>query len=569
VQAEINSPTFTLTKNVDDLGRDGNEITLGGNTYLSGAIGADGIIADKYTWDVYYSHSNSRQAVDNINNYNYQKMYASEDAVLNSSGQAVCEVSLTSYASLYPGCVAMNPFGPSALTQAAVNYYSEDTWYHMTNVLNDVEANLSGDVLSLPAGPLKAALSAEYRTQSYTVVSNVQPSAVVDCTGLRLCQPGTSLVHGNTVANVNASDNVWEVAGEAEVPVVKDLPLVQSFNLNLAGRYTDYSISGAVETWKIGVDWVVIPDVRIRGTNSIDIRAPTLNDLYQPLSTAFMAYSDLHTGVPGSLTYVTQGNPNLVPEVARTYTGGVVFTPSFIPNLTASVDVYHIDLKNAITSINGGNLQIATLCEQSNGTSPYCSLYVRPLPFSNRTPANYPSEVLTLNLNAAYNAIGGEDLEVDYQFQLSDILDSLPGGLNLRGLMNLQSVNETQNFASAATTWNPQPKGIFTGFATYTVGDWSINFLDRWLSGFDRATAPNIVFEEPRTKATDYLDVGLDRRFVVGGATMDGYLSIQNIFNTLPPIDPANSTNPGFVSPAPSSYDVMGRYFTIGLRANI
>jgi hypothetical protein len=74
---------------------------------------------------------------------------------------------------------------------------------------------------------------------------------------------------------------------------------------------------------------------------------------------------------------------------------------------------------------------------------------------------------------------------------------------------------------------------------------------------------------EPRTKATDYLDVEVDRRFEAGGVTMDGYLSIQNLFNTLPPIDPSNSTNPGFVSPAPSMYNVLGRYFTIGIRANI
>jgi hypothetical protein len=42
------------------------------------------------------------------------------------------------------------------------------------------------------------------------------------------------------------------VAGELAIPLLKDLPLVSSLDANLAGRYTDYSTSGSVETWKVG-----------------------------------------------------------------------------------------------------------------------------------------------------------------------------------------------------------------------------------------------------------------------------------------------------------------------------
>ncbi len=127
-------------------------------------------------------------------------------------------------------------------------------------------------------------------------------------------------------------------------------------NADVAGRYTNYSISGSVETWKIGLDWHVNDSVRFRGTTSVDIRAPTLNDLFSPKVSASGPFLDPLTHFnPGGIQTISQGNPNLVPESSRTYTGGVVLTPSFIPGLTISADYYQIKLKNAITNISGSN----------------------------------------------------------------------------------------------------------------------------------------------------------------------------------------------------------------------
>src|SRR5262249_56746409 len=135
---------------------------------------------------------------------------------------------------------------------------------------------------------------------------DASPTAVVNCTGLRLCGalgtdpvlhpvaqlPGTGPVNqayvtqtlwdNNTVPSTHASENVWEFSGEIGIPILKDIPLVQNLDADLAGRYTDYSVSGSVQTWKIGLDWHVNESVRFRGTTSVDIRAPTLNDLFSP-----------------------------------------------------------------------------------------------------------------------------------------------------------------------------------------------------------------------------------------------------------------------------------------------
>ncbi len=100
-------------------------------------------------------------------------------------------------------------------------------------------------------------MSGEARFNAYDVGSNEPASTFVNCTGLRICNPALPSYAQTITAAVHASQNVWEFALETEVPVIKDVPLIQNFDLNVAGRYTDYSVSGSVQTWKIGFNWNV------------------------------------------------------------------------------------------------------------------------------------------------------------------------------------------------------------------------------------------------------------------------------------------------------------------------
>jgi iron complex outermembrane receptor protein len=104
-------------------------------------------------------------------------------------------------------------------------------------------------------------------------------------------------------------------------------------------------------------------------------------------------FVDLHTSTSSTVFISTKGNPDLKPEVARTYTVGAVFTPSFFPGFSASVDWYKISMDNAIGAIAAGNNTIQRLCEDSGGSSQYCTLFERPGPFSDHSPANFPTKV--------------------------------------------------------------------------------------------------------------------------------------------------------------------------------
>ena len=574
-QSQLADPsgTFQMSKYNMNLGPANSSFkSIGTDRALALDAGVDGSLWGKYDWHVAFSHGEDRQKEDDPTNINNQYLTAAEDVRLNSSGNPVCFVSTTSSASLYPGCVPANLFGPTSLSLDAWKYYVRDTFYTQTNTLDEINGSISGALFDLPAGPVKAALSAESRWLGFDIQSNGTPG-VVNCTGLSsICNPAVSLWQGNTATPLApVSENVWEFAGEVNVPVIKDVPLIQSFAVDLAARHTNYSVSGSVDTWKVGLDWHINDDFRLRGTNSIDIRAPTLNDLFSPILLNHSGYTDLLTNSSGTIPIQSQGNSKLVPEVARTYTGGIVFTPSFFSGFTASLDYYRINMTKAISSISATNNAVQTLCNTSGGSSPFCALYVRPFPLTNTTTANFPTLILSESLNTASQKAEGWDFEANYGFDAADVISSVPGSVSLRVLGNYQPVNSSQQFPGAALTWQAFPKGHLTTFVAYHLGDWTFTLQDRYLTSFDRRTLATDVYATPRVPAFNYEDINIDKQFHIDDQDLDMYLAVQNVANLKFPIATTNNSTPdlyymGVQGPVTTQYDAIGRFFTIGVR---
>jgi iron complex outermembrane receptor protein len=554
--------------------------------------GLNGTVFGDYAWEAHYTHGETRLSTSGLNNGNNQFHDAAQDAVVDPATHSiVCynstQAAIAQYGNLYPGCVPINTFGNNVTTDSQFKYWSRTTHFAETNIMDDVSADISGDLFQLPAGPVKVALAGEMRWLGYSIESNASPTAVVNCTGLRLCgnAAGTGPVNqatvtqtlwdNNTLPSTSASENVWEFSGEVGVPILKNIPLVQSFDADIAGRYTNYSISGSAQTWKVGLDWHVNDTVRFRGTTSVDIRAPTLNDLFSPTVSSSGPFLDPLTNFnPGGVQTLSGGNPALVPEASRTYTGGVVLTPDFIPGLTMSVDYYQIKLKNAITTIQGNNTAIANICVASGGTSPFCSLYVRPFPYSNTTPANYPTLLKSQSLNAALAVTEGEDYEIDYGFDTADVWSDLSGMVNLRALLNVAPVNTTSSFAGAPLTYTNQPKGHATLFANYSLGDWSVDAQWHWFSGgtnIQTYGTGQTFYAQPYYTSFSTTDFTLTKKITFdSGMVMSAYFNVQNAFDDVPPYTVGSNSNPGSIfSGIPQGEDVMGRYFTIGVRGNL
>ena len=543
-------------------------------TNLTSTVGLKGKFGSQYIWDAYYTHAQATTAVANIGNQNNGRELAALDAVVNpANGQIVCNVTLTN-PGLYPGCTPLNPFGPTAAGKNGLNYITQTTSFTLNSYMDDFGANIAGSVFDDWAGPVRVALSGEYRNLRLTSVSAAQPTQKLDCTGLRFnCTQGSTTVwQGNTVSNMNASESVGEVALESTVPLLKDVFLAQSLSLNGAVRYAHYSASGNATTWKVGLDWHVNDDLSFRGTRSQDIRAPTLNDLFSPIQASPTGFTDIHTGVSAILTTQSQGNPNLVPEVAQTQTYGVVYRPHWLPRLSVSVDYYDITMNNAITTVGGNNAATLAACEASGGASPLCSLYVRPLPFSNRTAANYPTLIITQGLNIAKTWTHGIDAEVNYNFEMADIAKSLGGHVDLRLLMTYQPILDsitlpgqpTVNTAGVANL--PSFKLTFIG--GYRAGPWQFNVQTRWRAAENQSGNPALVFAVPAVSAVSFTDLTVTRNLTISGHKMAAFLSVQNLFDQAPPVyaSPALAANPNFGDPIVNGDDVIGRYFTVGAR---
>jgi outer membrane receptor protein involved in Fe transport len=136
---------------------------------------------------------------------------------------------------------------------------------------NTIEANLTGDLFELPAGPLQFAAGASYRENNFVFTTD----PLNDLANF-YDQPFGLFPKENAAGYIS----VQEVYGELLVPVVADLPFVESFMLEIGGRISDNDPTGQVETYKLLGDWEITEWMRLRGGYNRATRAPNINELY-------------------------------------------------------------------------------------------------------------------------------------------------------------------------------------------------------------------------------------------------------------------------------------------------
>jgi iron complex outermembrane recepter protein len=553
----------------------GDQQTWNAQTGITGELGG-------LNWDVYYNHAVSELSVTNPNNTDNAKYLAALDAV-NVGGTIQCWVSTQpQFASLYPGCVPMNIVGPNGPSAEAYEYLRTETSWLLTQELDDVGFSIGGGLwgFGLPAGEIVANLSAEYRWATYVMESEHLPTDFVNCTGLRLCLAGgTNNAPVRWVQNVNApvdaKNHVYEGALEFNVPLLKEVPGFQDLSTNLAWRWTKYSTFDAVESWKLGLNWQIVDSLRFRSTLSSDIRAPNLNDLFQPPGISSTSFNDRLTGGSAQgMRLVSSGNSALVPEEAKTFTAGLVVTPSFMPRFSLAVDFYETRLTNAITGLNyaGDAVQAVCLATAPAYDSPVCDLAIRPI--TNPSDPNYlnpavnmPTEIRNSPVNAALLKIKGYDLEIDYSWDMAG------GQFAVRHLATYQPTNSTLTTPlSAFYTWAIEPELSQTTFLSYRNSGWTVALQNRWLGSVDLKTSRNDLngnsqnYVDPTLDSYNLLDTTISKEFEVKDGALEAFLTVNNVLNERAPLFPSASGLPGLFYPTLGFYDDMGRFFTTGIK---
>jgi outer membrane receptor protein involved in Fe transport len=556
---------------------EGDQQSWNVETGITGELGS-------FTWEAFYNHGTSELTVSNPNNTDNAKYLAALDAV-NDGGTIRCWVSTQpQFASLYPGCVPINITSPNGPSADAYNYLRTSTSWLLEQEMDNVGASINGGLwgLGLPAGEITGSLSADARWSTYVLESDFLPSDFVNCTGLRMCLAAGGAAPlrwvQNTNAPVDAKNHVYEGALEFNVPLLKDAPGFQDLSTNLAYRWTKYSTFDAVESWKVGLNWQVVDSVRFRSTLSSDIRAPNLNDLFQPAGVTSTSYNDRLTGGSAQgMRLATRGNPNLTPEEAKTFTAGIVLTPTFIPRFSVSVDFWETRLTNAITNLSYANDSVQAICQASapNYDSPVCDLVVRPItnpsdPNFTNPAFNLPTEIRSSPVNAALQKTKGYDLQLDYNWEMAG------GNFSVRHLASHQPINSTLNTpTSTFYTWAVQPKWMQTTFLSYTNESWSVALQNRWLGSVSLKSSNNLLnapnggnqnYVDSSVDAYNVVDTTVTKEFEVSGGNMQAFLTVSNLLNERAPLVPSNSGLPGLFYPTLGFYDDMGRYFTLGAR---
>jgi outer membrane receptor protein involved in Fe transport len=589
---------FTAGSNVPAQNGDFYSKSLYINTGLEGKLG------DGYKWEASYTRSGAIEEVINNWTYNNGRLFAAEDAVTDpSSGNIVCNVTLTN-PGLYPGCVPINLFGPNAITQAASDYLREIMDFRSHIHTDDVAADITGAPFNTWAGPVNMALSVEWRTEGYDLTSS-QPTvnfAPLNCTGLRFnCTAasatniGTAQDNNSTAPRPLVSQTVKEAAIEADLPVLKDVPLAQAVNLDLAYRYAAYTDSGngditqpnydtyfSADTWKAGLDWHFNDELTFRATRSRDFRAPVLsNDLFPAQSyTTGGGNVDLWTNT--NLTpqktnplNITGGNAALKPEVGYTTTAGFVVKPT--PNFSVALDYFNVNITNFIQTEQGYNPAVQASCYASGGTSSYCSLQVRPLPLAASKDPNVNSVTTwyIIPLNIATMQTQGLNFETNYKTRLFD------RSLTLRGLLAYQPhlLLKQPNLPDQDTAGQENsdaPRVRVTLMAHYNVTDrFGIDWQTRWrdklhfitlASGCTPTTVGCYADSSTDVPSVAYSDLNLSYQLdgPFNGQTT-AYVNIRNVFNQQAPIAGGTSA-----FPTPGGYafgdDPLGRFFYVGFR---
>lgn len=502
----------------------------------------------------YYERGETQTDIRTYDNVNLRRLYAAVDAVRDGS-QIVCRVTLTN-PGLYPGCQPINLFGEGAPTQAALDYIKGTSEYRMDLTQEVAAISARGDLFSTWAGPISAAVGLEYRSEEVQQTVDPVSNSVNDPTGIRgmpaayANQPGGWLL--TNVFPVSGQYDLWEVFGEVAVPLARDMPLARSLDFNGAVRYTDYSTSGGVTTWKAGLVWEPVEGVRLRATQSRDIRAPNVPELFAGITQSTGQVID--NGVTIGIITAASGNASLQPEEADTFTAGVVLQPSAIPGLTVAVDYYSIDIGDVISTLS---TQV-TRDQCAAGVTSLCANITR-------NSAGVITRITspTLNLNTAKTT--GVDFEVGYRTPF----EPFGGRLSLRGVASYLGENTLDVFGgriidrAGETGLSANPEWAVTASATWDRGPVSLFLQERYISSgsYDVTRIQPTTIEDNTVDSVFYTDFTASYRFTDQARLA---VTVNNVFDQEPPIAPLGSL--AIFAPTNSRlFDQIGRYFTVRL----
>lgn len=509
------------------------------NRMRRGVIGLKGDLAGDWNWEAYYQYGHNRETLiegPTIINANFA---LATDAVVGPGGQIVCRSTLTNPNN---GCVPISLFGEGAPSRQAIDYVTGARYEETTFKQHNAAVSINGSLFS---GRIPLAAGFEYNKEQ--LERNVDP--ISQANGFQIGNP----------KDFDGEISVKEVFAEVAVPILSDVPGAKLLRLDLANRYVDYSSTGGTNTWKAGLIWEPIKDIRVRVARSRDIRAPSSFELFSFGGLSFVTLFDTVRGIPnpGMVAQINSPSPGLEPEKADTWTYGIVLEPSFLPGLRFSVDRYDIDISGAIGSIPAQ----ARVDRCAGGNQMFCDTIIR-------DSTGQIVEIQAGVINFQNLIAKGYDMELAYRFPLAG------GELNVRALANyaedlIISDGITQLDLAGTVAWaNPtaMPHWRSSVGIGYARGGLNVLTNVRYVGGGKYGDNMPVNFRDVQDfSGRTYVDLGVGYGFDIGnGPRVQLFGRVNNLFDKDPPI----ITEPFPAAPMTNYtlYDAVGRTFQAGFR---
>jgi iron complex outermembrane receptor protein len=486
---------------------------------------------------------------------------------------------------------AYNFVQPWANTQAVRDYVAPVSSKTSTSELWQVQAILGRTLFQLPGGPLQAAVGVSYRHESIN-----DPSANPE----NLAHPYDRYFGINAVGAVG-SRNVKSGFFEIGAPVIEQL------ELNVSGRYDDYSSGQTNFSPKVGVKFQPISQLVLRGTWSKGFRIPSFNEAYGLPTTGYTTTSVNCTtyaafcAAHGNNTYATGqyslgrtsiGNAKLAPEKSTSWTLGAVVEP--IRGLSFTVDYFNIKVRNVVANISAAEQTAALDAYLKTGNTtavPGVSLIPATADPAFPGALALPGFLQFSFQNADTEEVQGIDFGVDWTHEFGNV--RLNTNLDATYLLKYQvtrkdgSVERYDGSLSPCdyTSCSGSPKWRGTWSNTLTIGAVSLNATAYYTAGYDLASvdyggvpgdcaasvgASVVTYKSGgpvacRAKATYNVDLSMQIKV---NDRLTIYGNVLNALGIKAPFDPSAAYSITQYNPAWAQANVVGRYFRIGAKVD-
>lgn len=558
--------------------------------------GLKGTLYDEYNWEAYVNYGRTSRSQESTASLNANSLRYALDAEIDpDTGLPRC----VDEVARLQGCVPINFFGVGAVSQAAADYVRHVEIINARIEQTMVGGTFSGPVpgLELPAGSVQFALGAEWRRE----FSDNQPDG--------LQQAGLAI--GNAIPGNRGQFEVYDLFGELDIPLIKDQAFFEDLSIGGAYRFSDYSTVGTTHAYSANASWSPHQDLRFRFQYARAVRAPNVGELFDSGTENFATVADpcnnlnaqmdativatclqdplvaqrvnltgdfvlTQPEIQGTGGFSGTGNPNLDPEIGKSYNAGMVFTHDFGAggDLAFSVDYFNIEVTGFIAQ--PGRQFTLDQCYGSGdfANNEFCGFIVRD-PLGVPATQGEITDVNTGVVNSGFFKTAGIDFSVLHTFDLSgmgfvnDTMSKVPGfedGGILSFRANYTWLRKYESEIFGAFEDDLGEVGAFKhevlAGATYQNGPFSFSWDTQWMSN---ATIDDEGFFD--FYVGDYFRHDLQARYALRDGAAELYFGINNVTDAEPPRIlsgvPGNATG---TDTQPEIYDVYRRSFYAGMR---